>query len=211
MGFKCSVYLETCFLQTFAPTVLVLVLSSTLSKPLFSAIASMPHIGRWGMVAGDGHERSEVYVYFIWLQVIVLAVLHHLRIDAAGIVGYHLGGRYYRDAICSFSSLFFRPEKHFSIVYSTYEDIFVCGKSMQGGLDFGVFGVGICSSHQGWAVSHQENDVFLFGQFVSCSGCKAPVPLRPYHHPVESRLAPFSTSMCGYQSIIKFFFDIGIH
>ena len=117
------------------------------------------------MVTGDGHERSEVYVYFIRLQVIVLAVLHHLRVDAAGIVGYHLGGRYYRDAICRFLFLFFRPEKHFSIVYSTYEDILVCGKSMQGGLDFGVFGVGIVV-HIRVTVPHQENDVLLFGQFA---------------------------------------------
>ena len=58
-----------------------------------------------------------------------------------------------------------RLEKAGFKVDSTYEDIFVCGKSMQGGLDFGVFGVGIVV-HIRVTVSHQENDVLLFGQFV---------------------------------------------
>lgn len=77
VGFKRSVYLETCFLQTFAPTVFVGVEFHFVQAFVFGYRFDTPKVVV-GVVAGDGHERSEVNGYVCGLQVIVFAILHHL-------------------------------------------------------------------------------------------------------------------------------------
>ena len=77
VGFKCSVYLETCFFQTFAPTVFVGVELHFVRAFVFGYRFDTPKV-IVGVVAGDGHERSEVNGYVCGLQVIVFAILHHL-------------------------------------------------------------------------------------------------------------------------------------
>ena len=74
---KCSVYLETCFFQTFAPTVFVGVEFHFVRAFVFGYRFDTPKV-IVGVVAGDGHERSEVNGYVCGLQVIVFAILHHL-------------------------------------------------------------------------------------------------------------------------------------
>ena len=77
VGFKRSVYLETCFFQTFAPTVFVGVEFHFVRAFVFGYRFDTPKVVV-GVVAGDGHERSEVNGYVCGLQVIVFAILHHL-------------------------------------------------------------------------------------------------------------------------------------
>ena len=92
------------------------------------------------MVSSDGHEWGEIDVHIGGLQIIVLAILHDLCVDAVRV--FSSDEILILDAICRIFLLLFRPEKHVAIVHRTHKDVLVDRLSLQSRLCVGIFLVG---------------------------------------------------------------------
>ena len=113
------------------------------------------------MVSGDRHERGNIDLHVAGLQAVVVAILHHLGIDAVGVLAADDGC--IGNAVRRIFFYFLGPEQHVSIVYGAHEDILVFRFGLQGFLHVGILVVGVVVLVR-IAMTHQQDDAVAVGQ-----------------------------------------------